>query len=306
MAKSQKNRSGGLSDMEKDFTALMARDRTMVEDYLAGIFREEPRYADLQEAMEYSLLAGGKRIRPVLTLEVCRMCGGDPQAALPFACALEMVHTYSLIHDDLPAMDDDKLRRGRPTNHVVYGEATAILAGDGLLTAAFEQLAKAQLPAQRIVEAVACLSRNAGPGGMVGGQALDMAGEGRSMTRGELEQLQSLKTGALISAAAELGCIAAGGSEEQRRRVRDYAQALGRAFQVQDDILDVTSTDEELGKNVGSDRANEKTTFVTALGLDGSRALVEELTQKAVDALAEFEQGEFLVWLAQSLAKRTN
>lgn len=292
--------------MEKDFTALMARDRTMVEDYLAGIFREEPRYADLQEAMEYSLLAGGKRIRPVLTLEVCRMCGGDPQAALPFACALEMVHTYSLIHDDLPAMDDDKLRRGRPTNHVVYGEATAILAGDGLLTAAFEQLAKAQLPAQRIVEAVACLSRNAGPGGMVGGQALDMAGEGRSMTRGELEQLQSLKTGALISAAAELGCIAAGGSEEQRRKVRDYAQALGRAFQVQDDILDVTSTDEELGKNVGSDRVNEKTTFVTALGLDGSRALVKELTQKAVDALAEFEQGEFLVWLAQSLAKRTN
>lgn len=306
MAKSQKNRSRGLSDMEKDFTALMARDRTMVEDYLAGIFREELRYADLQEAMEYSLLAGGKRIRPVLTLEVCRMCSGDPQAALPFACALEMVHTYSLIHDDLPAMDDDKLRRGRPTNHVVYGEATAILAGDGLLTAAFEQLAKAQLPAQRIVEAVACLSRNAGPGGMVGGQALDMAGEGRSMTRGELEQLQSLKTGALISAAAELGCIAAGGSEEQRRRVRDYAQALGRAFQVQDDILDVTSTDEELGKNVGSDRANEKTTFVTALGLEGSRALVEELTQKAVDALAEFEQGEFLVWLAQSLAKRTN
>lgn len=292
--------------MEKDFTALMARDRTMVEDYLAGIFREEPRYADLQEAMEYSLLAGGKRIRPVLTLEVCRMCGGDPQAALPFACALEMVHTYSLIHDDLPAMDDDKLRRGRPTNHVVYGEATAILAGDGLLTAAFEQLAKAQLPAQRIVEAVACLARNAGPGGMVGGQALDMAGEGRSMTRGELEQLQSLKTGALISAAAELGCIAAGGSEEQRRKVRDYAQALGRAFQVQDDILDVTSTDEELGKNVGSDRVNEKTTFVTALGLDGSRALVEELTRKAVEALTEFEQGEFLVWLAQSLAKRTN
>lgn len=292
--------------MEKDFTLLMTRDRTMVEDALAGIFREEPRYADLQEAMEYSLLAGGKRIRPVLTLEVCRMCGGDPQAALPFACALEMIHTYSLIHDDLPAMDDDQLRRGRPTNHVVYGEATAILAGDGLLTSAFEQLSKAELPAQRIVEAVACLARNAGPGGMVGGQALDMAGEGRSMTRGELEQLQSLKTGALISAAAELGCIAAGGSSQQRQKVRDYAQALGRAFQVQDDILDVTSTDEELGKSVGSDRINEKTTFVTALGLEESRVLVEKLTQQAVDALADFEQAEFLIWLAQSLAKRTN
>ena len=203
-------------------------------------------------------------------------------------------------------MDDDKLRRGRPTNHVVYGEATAILAGDGLLTAAFEQLAKAELPAQRIVEAVACLARNAGPGGMVGGQALDMAGEGRSMTRGELEQLQSLKTGALISAAAELGCIAAGGSPEQRQKVREYAQALGRAFQVQDDILDVTSTDEELGKNVGSDRVNEKTTFVTALGLEGSRTLVEELTQRAIRALDGFANVEFLIWLAQSLAKRTN
>ena len=292
--------------MEKDFTQLMARDRAMVEQRLAGIFRDELRYADLQEAMEYSLLAGGKRIRPVLALEVCRMCGGDPEAALPFACALEMVHTYSLIHDDLPAMDDDQLRRGRPTNHVVYGEATAILAGDGLLTAAFEQLTKAELPPQRIVDAVACLARNAGPGGMVGGQALDMAGGGRSMTRGELEQLQSLKTGALISAAAELGCIAAGGTQEQLQKVREYAQALGRAFQVQDDILDVTSTDEELGKNVGSDRANEKTTFVTALGLEGSRALVEELTQRAIHALDGFENGAFLIWLAQSLSKRTN
>lgn len=292
--------------MEKDFTLLMARDRTLIEEYLSGVFREESRYADLQEAMEYSLLAGGKRIRPVLTLEVCRMCGGNLQAALPFACGLEMVHTYSLIHDDLPAMDNDQLRRGRPTNHVVYGEATAILAGDGLLTAAFEELSRAELPPERIVAAVRCLARNAGPQGMVGGQALDMAGEGRSMTRGELEQLQSLKTGALISAAAELGCIAAGGTEEQRDKVRAYAQALGRAFQVQDDILDVTSTDEELGKTVGSDRANEKTTFVTALGLEGSRALVEELTQQAVDALEGFEHPEFLLWLARTLARRTN
>ena len=291
--------------MEKDFTLLMARDRTLIEEWLAGVFREGQRCADLQEAMEYSLLAGGKRIRPVLTLEVCRMCGGNLQAALPFACGLEMIHTYSLIHDDLPAMDNDQLRRGRPTNHVVYGEATAILAGDGLLTAAFEQLTRAELPPERIVAAVSCLSRNAGPSGMVGGQALDMAGEGRAMTRGELEQLQSLKTGALISAAAELGCIAAGGTEEQRRNVRAYAQALGRAFQVQDDILDVTSTDEELGKSVGSDRANEKTTFVTALGLEGSRALVEELTQAAVEALDGFERSEFLIWLARDLAKRT-
>ena len=169
--------------MEKDFTQQLAQDQAMIEEALAGVFRVEERYADLQEAMEYSLLAGGKRIRPVLTLETCRLCGGEPELALPFACGVEMIHTYSLIHDDLPAMDDDALRRGRPTNHVVYGEATAILAGDGLLTAAFEQLTRARLPADRVVEAVACLSRCAGPAGMVGGQALDMAGEGRGMSR---------------------------------------------------------------------------------------------------------------------------
>ena len=164
--------------MEKDFTQLMAQDRDMVEDRLARIFDGEVHYASLQEAMEYSLLAGGKRIRPILTLETCRLCGGEPEAALPFACAVEMIHTYSLIHDDLPAMDNDDLRRGRPTNHVVYGEAAAILAGDALLTAAFEQLTEANLPDEQIVEAVRCLSRAAGSAGMVGGQALDMAGAG--------------------------------------------------------------------------------------------------------------------------------
>ena len=254
--------------------------------------------------MEYSLLAGGKRIRPVLVLETCRLCGGDPVRALPLACGVEMIHTYSLIHDDLPAMDDDDLRRGRPTNHKVYGEATAILAGDGLLTAAFGVLTQAELPAERVVEAVSCLSREAGPEGMVGGQVLDMAGEGRALTRGELEQLQQLKTGALISAAAELGCIAAGGTEEQRCAVREYARCIGRAFQIQDDILDVTSTDQELGKSVGSDRANEKNTFVTVLGLERSRALVEELTGQAEQALSGFGDPGFLLCLARALAGR--
>ena len=181
----------------------MEQDLSQIEARLSGLFHDGERYADLQEAMEYSLLAGGKRIRPVLTLESCRLCGGDPETALPFACGVEMIHTYSLIHDDLPAMDDDDLRRGRPTNHKVYGESTAILAGDGLLTAAFGQLAGAELPAERIVEAVACLSRAAGPEGMVGGQALDMAGEGRGLTTGELRQLQSLKTGAPNWAASQ-------------------------------------------------------------------------------------------------------
>lgn len=293
-----------MSEMEPNYSEHMAQDLVLVEDYLSHLCREGERYADLQEAMEYSLMAGGKRIRPVLVLETCRMCGGDPQQALPFAAAVEMVHTYSLIHDDLPAMDDDQLRRGRPTNHVVYGEATAILAGDGLLTAAFGQLASAQLPAQRIVEAVRCLSEAAGPEGMVGGQALDMAGEGRAMTRRELEQLQSLKTGALIAAAAQLGCIAAGGNEEQLQKVKRYAQALGRAFQVRDDMLDVTSSDAELGKPVGSDRANEKNTFVTALGLSGCSQLMEQLTQEAVNALEGFEEAGFLSWLAWEMSVR--
>ena len=292
--------------MSEVFKQQMKGDAARIEAYLASAFRDEERYSDLQEAMEYSLLAGGKRLRPVLVMECCRLCGGEPDKAIAFAAAVEMIHTYSLIHDDLPAMDNDDMRRGRPTNHKVYGEATAILAGDALLTAAFEQLAKADLPAKRIVEAVTCLSRCAGAPGMVGGQVLDMAGEGRSLSIRELEQLQSLKTGALISAAAQLGCIAAGGSEEQRGRITTYAQALGRAFQVRDDMLDEISTAEELGKPIGSDRANEKSTFLTALGLERCRELVDELTNTAIQALEGFEQPDFLIWLAEEMARRGN
>ena len=292
--------------MSEVFKQQMKGDAARIEAYLASAFRDDERYADLQEAMEYSLMAGGKRLRPVLVLECCKLCGGNPDKAIPFAAAVEMIHTYSLIHDDLPSMDNDDMRRGRPTNHKVYGEATAILAGDALLTAAFEQLAKADLPAQRIVEAVTCLSRCAGAPGMVGGQVLDMAGEGRNLSIRELEQLQSLKTGALISAAAQLGCIAAGGSEEQRGRITTYAQALGRAFQVRDDMLDEISTAEELGKPIGSDRANEKSTFLTALGLERCRELVDELTNTAIQALEGFEQPDFLIWLAEEMARRGN
>ena len=288
----------------EQFQRQMREDQCMVEGALRTRFQTSERYADLTESMEYSLLAGGKRIRPVLTLECCRLCGKEPEYALNFACGVEMVHTYSLIHDDLPAMDDDALRRGRPTNHKVYGEATAILAGDGLLTAAFETLADAKLAPEQIVEAVACLAKQAGPEGMVGGQALDMAGEGRALTRKELEQLQTLKTGALISAAAELGCIAAGGTAGQREAVRSYAQCLGRAFQIQDDILDVTGTAQELGKPIGSDQVNEKSTFVTTLGLEACCDLVRALTGQAIAALEGFEHPEFLIQLAQTLAQR--
>ena len=291
--------------MEQEYKLRMEQDRKLIEEYLDHVLQKMPKYGDLQKAMRYSLMAGGKRLRPVLVLESCRMCGGEVEKALPFACALEMIHTYSLIHDDLPAMDDDDLRRGRPTNHKVYGEATAILAGDALQMEAFTQIASAQLPATQIVQATACLAKASGQEGMVGGQVLDMEGEGHALSRAELELLQSLKTGALIEAAAELGCIAAGGDQTQRERLRQYAARLGRAFQIRDDMLDVTSTQDELGKPIGSDQENEKSTFVTALGLENCAVLIEELTQQAIEALDGFEESGFLIWLAEQMAQRT-
>ena len=295
--------------MNQNFETVLNQDRAMIEDRLAELFRQDTRYACLQEAMEYSLLAGGKRVRPVLTLEACRMCGGKVEDALPFACGVEMIHTYSLIHDDLPAMDDDELRRGRPTNHVVYGEATAILAGDGLLTAAFGQLTRAELPPERVVAAVATLSAAAGPAGMVGGQALDMAGEGHALSRGELELLQSLKTGALISAATQLGGIAAGATQEQLKQLDRYAQALGLAFQVRDDMLDVMGDQAEFGKPIGSDAEQGKCTYVGILGLKECERRVLSLTEEAKAALEKVEwhgSTAFLRMLADSLAVRTH
>lgn len=290
------------------FAQQMKEDTALVEEWLHAAFRDREPRADLYDAMRYSLLAGGKRLRPVLMLETCRMCGGDPEQILPFACAIEMLHTYSLIHDDLPSMDNDDLRRGRPTNHKVYGEATAILAGDALLTAAFETMLEsgAGLPAQRVLEAAACLGRAAGARGMVGGQALDMAGEGHALALSEVEELQRLKTGALISAACEMGCILAGGSPEERQAVVRYAQKLGLAFQIRDDMLDVEGDAATLGKPIGSDAANEKTTFVTLKGLDQCRKLVEQLTADAEHALDGFDQPDFLRWLARTLVGRNS
>lgn len=281
--------------------------RAMAETWLKTCFQDRAPRGDLYDAMNYSLLAGGKRIRPVLMLETCRLCGGEPEHILPFAGAIEMIHTYSLIHDDLPCMDDDDLRRGRPTNHKVYGEATAVLAGDALLTAAFEWMLdpSVELLPQRVLEAAGVLARAAGAQGMVGGQVLDMAGEGHAMGLTEVEELQRLKTGALIRAAAEMGCVLAGGSEEQRKAVCRYAERLGLAFQIQDDILDVVGDEATLGKPVGSDAKSEKNTFVTLKGLDECRCLVDKLTNEAVEALSLFgEEGESLCWLARSLASR--
>ena len=259
----------------------------------------------VSEAMRYSLEGGGKRIRPCLVLEFCRVCGGEPTAALPFAAAVEMVHTYSLIHDDLPCMDDDDLRRGKPSCHVRYGEANALLAGDGLLTLAFETLSGALLPERRIVEACATLAAAAGHRGMIGGQTMDLENESAAVSLETLRQTDALKTGAMIRAACLLGCIAADAAPAQRAAAAEYARGLGMAFQIVDDILDVTGDTATLGKPVGSDATQHKSTYVTLCGLDGARADARRFTDMAVQALDVFgEAGDALRALAESLCER--
>lgn len=262
----------------------------------------------IYEACRYSAMAGGKRLRPALVLEFCRVCGGDQQAALPFACALEMIHTYSLIHDDLPCMDDDDLRRGKPTNHKVYGEATAVLAGDGLLNLAFETASDpkntAMVSAETQVQAIRALSRASGMDGMIGGQVLDMAAEETRISLDQLKTLQELKTGALIGVAAQLGCLIGHASEEQMAAALEYARCIGLAFQIQDDILDIEGDAETFGKSIGSDAENGKSTYPSLLGLERCHELVHELSQQAVDALTPFTDAGILPELALSLADR--
>ena len=283
-----------------------AEYREYIGNYLSDWYR---RFHDLPqkplfEAMEYSLLAGGKRLRPILAFEFCRMCGTDWKAAAPFAAAVEMIHTYSLIHDDLPSMDNDDFRRGRPTNHKVYGEAMAILAGDGLLTDAFAVAATAQLPEPAdMAFAIAMLSECAGSLGMVGGQVLDIQAEQRQCTEEDILEIQSRKTGALINAACVLGAVAGGGNEERIEAASKFASGLGLAFQIRDDMLDVIGTAEEMGKGVGTDAG--KNTFVRLYGLEKCEELVQKYTDYAISSLSVFENAEYLVALAKSLTGRT-
>ncbi len=261
---------------------------------------------EVSKAMLYSLKNGGKRVRPMLVLEFCRVCGGDVQAALPFACAVEMIHTYSLIHDDLPCMDDDDFRRGMPSCHKQFGEATALLAGDGLLTLAFSVLSKSDLSAEKKVEAVKVLADCAGHLGMIGGQTMDLAHEGQKITLEQLQKTDALKTGRLIRCACALGCIAAGADKEMYLAAEKYADSIGLAFQIVDDLLDITSTAEELGKPVGSDEENEKSTYPALLGMKNSAQLVDELTAEAVEALKIFgDNSSFLVDYAFKLSRRS-
>ena len=248
--------------------------------------------ARLHEAMRYSVFAGGKRIRPVLMMAACEAVGGDPQTVLPAACAIEMIHSYSLIHDDLPSMDDDDFRRGQPTSHKVYGEAQAILAGDALLTEAFILLSNPDVwgavPVERQREAIHLLARSSGSRGMVGGQVVDMQSEGQEVDLPTLEYIHTHKTGALILAAIETGAILAGAGQIQQRALCRYGEAAGLAFQVADDILDIVANQEQLGKDVGSDLQRGKVTYPALLGLDGARERARELRNLAFSALHDF------------------
>ena len=262
-------------------------------------------YDGLLESMHYSLTAGGKRIRPTLVLEFCRISGGDVEKTLPVACAIEMLHTYSLIHDDLPCMDNDDLRRGKPTNHVVYGECTATLAGDALQAEAFGTIARSELPAENKIACVEILADAVGSDGMCAGQYLDMVGESKRLTEEELDDINSRKTGALLIAACRMGVAAAGGSGEMLEAAAHYGACVGAAFQIRDDILDVISTSEELGKPVGSDAQEHKNTYMTLLGEERCMEMVEKLTNKAKSALCgTFNDTKFLCDLADSMVTR--
>lgn len=279
--------------------------RAYVEDYLKehyGALNDQPQKL-LFDAMQYSLMAGGKRIRPILAFEFCRVCGRDWKNAAPFAAAIEMIHTYSLIHDDLPCMDNDDYRRGRLTNHKVYGEGMAVLAGDALLTDAFGIAASAQLPNPGdMATAIGVLSECAGSLGMVGGQVMDIMSEERELTEQEVLDIQNRKTGCLISAACALGVIAGGGSEKQYEAACQFAAGLGLAFQIRDDMLDVIGTQEELGKATGVD--TQKNTFVKLYGLERCEELVATYTNYAIEALNAFSDTSFLEALAKSLTER--
>ena len=296
------------------FLEEMETARLAVERRLAEFFPGE----GLQEAMRYSLLGGGKRIRPVLAVKFCEAAGGSADEALDFGCGVEMLHTYSLIHDDLPCMDDDDLRRGRPTNHKVFGECIATLAGDALQAAAFQTIACAKGSWRAEGQAVpglaaGVLARAVGEEGMCGGQYYDTVGDGKPHTEEELIAIHDKKTGALLRAACILGVLASFGHREVDEScfaaAKEYATKLGLAFQIRDDMLDVISTEEALGKPIGSDADNEKTTYVTLLGLEGCAERVRTCTEEAKAALHGCSWGgstAFLEQLADELATRNN
>ena len=284
-----------------------ARRRALVEEGLLRELREDAAFdARLAESMKYSLMAGGKRLRPILLMAAADAAGGHGDDYLASACALEMIHTYSLIHDDLPAMDNDDYRRGRLTNHKVYGAGLATLAGDALLTLAFEVLLRQKgVSPETLVRVVREISTAAGPEGMVGGQALDLESEGKHIDRDTLRRMHMAKTGALFRAAVRSGAILAGADDAKLAALTEYAEAFGLAFQITDDILDVTGDEAAIGKPVGSDERNQKSTYVTLTSLDEAKRLAREAVDRAHQALAPLgEKAAFLDELAEYLITR--
>lgn len=296
-----------------DFNQRLWEDRQMVELRLKAYSAPESPYLiqkDVFEAMRYSLLGGGKRLRAILALEFCRAFGGELEEALPAACALEMIHAYSLIHDDLPCMDDDDLRRGKPTNHKKFGDALALLAGDGLLTLAFEILSREDsvelMGPARCIETIHVLSCAAGEYGMLGGQVADVLGSGRAMTKSEHSEMVAMKTGALLRAAVHCGCIAGKAGKEQTQAALHYAERIGTAFQITDDLLDVLGDPQLMGKNVGSDQRADKNTFVTMLGFHEAQRRAFSLFEKASEEISSlFGEEHFLMQLTDWMARRS-
>ncbi len=279
------------ADSHFDFAAYLAKAKIRVEAALdASLGPERPE--KLRESMRYSLLAGGKRLRPILCLAACELTGGNSEKALPTAVALEMIHTMSLIHDDLPSMDNDDLRRGRPTNHKVYGDALAILAGDALLTRAFEMvsLRSSGIPSERLLKVVGELSLVAGAPGLVGGQVVDLECEGKKVDLETLEYIHIHKTGALLKASVICGALIGGANDDLLKALKIYANAIGLAFQIIDDILDVTSSSEVLGKTAGKDLIADKTTYPKLLGIDESRKRASELIDRAKSVLHPWKE----------------
>ncbi|MEI2989384.1 polyprenyl synthetase family protein [Porcipelethomonas sp.] len=261
--------------------------------------------SSVADAMDYSLEAGGKRIRPVLVLAFCHMCGGDYRKAAAPAAAIEMIHTFSLIHDDLPCMDNDDFRRGKPSCHKKFGEACAVLAGDALAIRPFQVIAESELNDSMKIKLIAELACSSGAEGMIGGQIIDMENEQRSTVNGEnLRMMYALKTGRLIKTSCVMGCIAAEASDEQVKNAEEYAHCLGLAFQIIDDILDVTGDEAALGKPIGSDAEENKTTFVTLYGIENAREEAVKLTDKAMKILGRFDNNEFLIELTKYLLDR--
>ncbi len=279
--------------MTFNLTSYISSQNVLINRFLESAIPEKNQDQRIVAAMKYSLMAGGKRLRPVLCVAAAEAVGGEPTDALPAAGALEMVHTYSLIHDDLPAMDDDELRRGKPTCHVAFDEATAILAGDALLTLAFQILSSVEISNSshaaawlKVIRTIACA---AGYGGMIQGQMLDISSEGRTLSMAELESMHHLKTGALIAASLRCGAIIGGANEEQLTALERYAQNVGLAFQVADDILNVEGDPELMGKAVGTDQLREKSTYPSILGLNESKELAHNLVRKALQAIENFD-----------------